>query len=368
MLDAIGAGQAARIGNRDWADIWRTSEEHANAKAEISQMKEERIAEVGSAPPVNEREYATPVSFQVKEVMKRTNLSFWRTPNYGFTRLFNHVAIALLTGLVFLQLDNSRSGLQYRVFVLFQVTVLPALILAQVEPKYDMARLIFYREQSSKMYGQFAFALSMVVAELPYSILCAVGFFVCLYFPPGFSSVADRSGYQFLMILITEFFSVTLGQMVAALTPNAFLASLLNPFIIITFALFCGVTIPKPNIPKFWRVWLYELDPFTRLIGGMLVTELHDLPVTCSELEYNTFPIPSGETCASYAEKFLAVAPGYIRNLNATDACEYCALSVGDDFYSPLSMSFDKRWRDMGIFLAFCGSNLIFLFLGVSKT
>lgn len=328
-------------------------------------MKDERIAEIGSAPPVEEQEYATPLGYQIKQVMKRTNLSFWRTPNYGFTRLFNHIAIALLTGLVFLQLDNSRQGLQYRVFVLFQVTVLPALILAQVEPKYDMARLIFYREQSSKMYSQFAFALSMVVAELPYSIICAVGFYVCLYFPPGFNPDANRAGYQFLMILICELFSVTLGQMIAALTPNAFLASLLNPFVIITFALFCGVTIPKPNIPKFWRVWLYELDPFTRLIGGMVVTELHDMPVKCAELEYNTFPIPSGETCESYAGKFMSIAPGYLRNLTATGSCEYCAYSVGDEFYSPLALSYDNRWRDLGIFLAFVGSNLIILFLGV---
>lgn len=366
MLDAIGAGQAPRIGNRDWADIWRTSEELANVKAEIVRMKDERIADVGNNPVVDEKEYATPLGFQISMVMKRTNLSFWRTPNYGFTRLFNHVAIALLTGLVFLQLDNSRSGLQYRVFVLFQVTILPSLILAQVEPKYDMARLIFYREQSSKMYGQFAFALSMVVAELPYSIICAVGFYVCLYFPPGFSTVSGRAGYQFLMVLITEMFSVTLAQMIAALTPNAFLASLLNPFIIITFALFCGVTIPKPNMPKFWRSWLYELDPFTRLIGGMIVTELHDLPVTCAELEYNTFSIPSGETCESYVGKFMAAAPGYIRNLTATGSCDYCAYSVGDEFYSPLTLSYDNRWRDMGILIAFCVSNLIILFVGVS--
>lgn len=368
MLDAIGAGQAPRIGNRDWADIWKTSEELANTKAEITSMKDTRIAEIGSVPPVEEQEYATPLSYQIKQVMRRTNLSFWRTPNYGFTRLFNHVAIALLTGLVFLQLDNSRQGLQYRVFVLFQVTVLPALILAQVEPKYAMARMIFYREQSSKMYSQFAFALSMVIAEIPYSIICAVGFFVCLYFPPGFSTTASRSGYQFLMILICELFSVTLGQMIAALTPNPFLASLLNPFIIITFALFCGVTIPKPNIPKFWRSWLYELDPFTRIMSGMIVTELHDLPVVCSPLEFNTFPIPSGETCGSYAEKFMSVAPGYLRNLTATESCEYCAFSVGDEFYAPLALSFDNRWRDLGIFLAFVGSNLVILFLAVSFT
>ncbi len=84
---------------------------------------------------------------------------------------------------------------------------------------------------------------------------------------PGFQTAPSRAGYQFFMVLITELFSVTLGQTVAAVTPSPFISALLNPFIIITFALFCGVTIPKAQIPKFWRAWLYQLDPFTRLVS-----------------------------------------------------------------------------------------------------
>ncbi|KAL3420870.1 BMR1-like protein (ABC-2 type transporter) [Phlyctema vagabunda] len=363
MLDAIGAGQAARVGDKDWADIFAESPELANIKDAISRMKTDRLAEVGANPKVDEREFATPLMHQLKIVQKRTNLAFWRSPDYGFTRLFNHVIIALLTGLAYLNLDDSRSSLQYRVFVIFQVTVLPALILAQVEPKYAISRMIYYREASSKMYGQFAFASSLVVAELPYSILCAVGFFLPLYYMPGFSSVSSRAGYQFLMILITELFSVTLGQMVAALTPSPFISALLNPFIIITFALFCGVTIPKPQIPKFWRAWLYQLDPFTRLIGGMVVTELHGLPVKCTDVELNRFTAPSGQSCGDYMSSFFAAgSPGYLVD-NATSACEYCAYKVGDEFYTPLGFEFSNRWRDLGILVAFIGSNLVILFV-----
>ncbi|KAF8469447.1 ABC-2 type transporter-domain-containing protein [Kalaharituber pfeilii] len=365
MLDAIGAGQAPRIGDRDWGEIWRSSDELKAVKEEIKRLQESRIAEIGSAPPVVDKEYATPLSYQIKLVMKRTNLSFWRSPNYGFTRFFNHIAIALLSGLCFLDLDDSRASMQYRVFIIFQVTVLPALILAQVEPKYDIARMIFYREQSSKMYSQFAFALSMVIAELPYSILCAFGFFVCLYFPPGMSTEPDRAGYQFLMILVTEIFSVTLGQAIAALTPSAFIGALLNPFLLVTLSLFCGVTVPKPNMPKFWRSWLYELNPFTRLISGMVVTELHSTPVNCAEWEYNTFTPPPGQTCESYAADFLNLAPGYLRNASTTaqEICQYCAYRVGDEFFEALDLSFDDRWRDFGIFVAFVVSNLAILFL-----
>lgn len=363
MLDAIGAGSTQRIGDRDWADVWADSDEFANVKNHIVEIKRDRIAAVGSAEPVEQKEYATPLSFQIKKVVKRQNLSFWRTPNYGFTRLFNHVIIALLTGLMYLQLNDSRASLQYRVFIIFQVTVLPALILAQVEPKYAVARMISFREQMSKAYTTFPFALSMVIAEMPYSVLCAVFFFIPLYYIPGLNSSSSRAGYQFFIVLITEIFSVTLAQGIAALTPTPFIASYVNPFIIIIFALFCGVTIPKPQIPKFWRVWLYELNPFTRLIGGMIVTELHDLPVKCTPSEFNRFRAPDGQNCGEYMQNFFKNgAPGYLLN-NATNMCEYCAFKVGDEFYAPLGYEFGNRWRDLGIFAAFIGSNLAILFL-----
>lgn len=129
------------------------------------------------------------------------------------------------------------------------------------EPKYDLSRLIYYREAASKTYKQLPFALSMVMAELPYSLICAVGFFLPIYYIPGFNYETSRAGFYFFIIIIVELFSVTMGQMISALTPSTFIAVLFNPFIIIVFSLFCGVTIPPQEIPAFWRSWLYELNP-----------------------------------------------------------------------------------------------------------
>ena len=201
----------------------------------------------------------------------------------------------------------------------------------------------------------------MVVAEIPYSILCAVCFFFCIYFPSGLDPAPSRSSYQFLLILVCELFSVTLAQSLAALTPNLFIASLLNPFIVVVFAAFCGVTIPKPSIPWFWRQWLYPLDPFTRLVGGMVVTELHGKPVVCTDTEFSTFRAPAGQTCGEYVREFIAGAAGYVRDLDATGVCEYCAYKVGDEFFEPLGLRYEDRWRDMGVFAAFVGSSLVVL-------
>lgn len=368
MLEAIGAGSAPRVGDRDWGDVWDDSAEMAETKTRIQDMRQQRqTAAAQNVNPELEKEYASPLVHQFKIVNRRMFRSFWRSPNYLFTRLFNHVAVAILTGLTYLQLDDSRASLQNKVFVMFQITVLPALIMTQVEVMFHIKRAIFFREASSKMYSPVTFASAIVLAEMPYSVLCAVCFFLPLYYMPGFQMESTRAGYQFLLVLITEFFAITLGQALASLTPSPRISAQFDPFIIITFALFAGVTIPYPEMPGFWKAWLYQLDPFTRLISGTVTTALHKLPVICKTGELNSFTAPDDMNCGEYMQSFFENGgPGYLVS-NTTQNCDYCAFKVGDEFYTPLNMSYDLRWRELGIFAAFIGSNLIVLFLAVSN-
>lgn len=118
-------------------------------------------------------------------------------------------------------------------------------------------------------------------------------------------------------------------------------------------------------MPAFWRAWLFQLDPFTRLIGGLVVNELQGLPVVCSDTELNNFTSPAGTTCGAYMAPFFANGgTGYLIN-NNTQHCSYCALKDGSQYFTALGYAFDHRWRDLGILAAFIGSNLILLFFGV---
>ncbi len=54
MLDAIGAGLEPRIGDRDWADIWRDSPEYKVMRQEI-----EDINQQGLARPIQENNNET---------------------------------------------------------------------------------------------------------------------------------------------------------------------------------------------------------------------------------------------------------------------------------------------------------------------
>lgn len=217
LLSTIGSQQNGA--KHDWPAKWSNSLQFNRLREEISQIKASRHAsEIDHAAIVERNSYATPIWHQLKIVHKRTHLSLWRTPEYGITRLFLHIAISILSGLSFLLVGDSRSALQSRIFIIFQVSILPTIILTHVEPKYAAARLIFYRESASKMYGQFSFASGLVAAEMPYSVVCATAFFVPFYFMTGFQTAVNRAGYQFLMVLITEMFSVTLGEYIRGIS------------------------------------------------------------------------------------------------------------------------------------------------------
>lgn len=116
---------------------------------------------------------------QLLLVTRRTMTSMYRQPGYYGTRLFNHFFIAVLTGLAYLDIGDSLVDVQYRIFVIFQVTVLPSLILSQVEPRFEMSRIIFFKEELAGMYSKTVFLASMVISEVPISLLCSVVVSLC---------------------------------------------------------------------------------------------------------------------------------------------------------------------------------------------
>lgn len=78
MLEAIGAGSAKRMGGGDWGQKWRDSEEFQVVKREIKQLKDEALAQPDDVNAEAVKEYSTPFMFQLKTILKRTLIAFWR--------------------------------------------------------------------------------------------------------------------------------------------------------------------------------------------------------------------------------------------------------------------------------------------------
>jgi len=221
---------------------------------------------------------------------------------------------------------------------------------------------IFIREASSRIYSPYVFATGQLIGELPYSILCAIVYWVLMVYPMGFGQGSAGVGGTFFQLLVTvfmELFGVSLGQLIGAISPSMQVAPLFNPFLILVLSTFCGVTIPYPTLESFWRSWMYQLTPYTRTLSAMLSTELHGLAIQCQSDEFSVFSPPSGQTCQKWAGAFVSAAGGYLNNPNATTSCQYCEYSVGDEFFTPLNISYGNRWRDVWILFAYFVFNVI---------
>jgi len=227
---------------------------------------------------------------------------------------------------------------------------MPAIIQAQLTPLWIMNRMIFIREYHSRIDSTEAFAIAQLVSEIPYSILCAVLYWVLMVYPIGFGQGAEGvngTGFQLLVLIFLESFGVTLAQLVGALSPSIQIAILFNPLLATTLTTFCGVTIPYPDIGKRARTWLYYLDPFTRVVSSMISTELHGLKITCKSNEFAVFNPPEGQTCITWSNEFVSAFSGYLDNASDTSACRHCPYSVGEDFFLPLNIRYEDRWRDV---------------------
>ncbi|KAF8711512.1 hypothetical protein AX14_013219 [Amanita brunnescens Koide BX004] len=222
MLEAIGAGVTPRVGDRDWKEIWLESPEFEKVKREIQDIK---VA--GLARPAEDKSkitsYATPFWFQLGEVVKRNSIALWRSPEYIFTRLFVCTSISFFVALAFLQLGNNTRDLQYRVFAIFWLIILPIIVMTQIEPLFIFNRSIFIRESSSRMYSSYVFAIGQLLGEIPYNILCGLLYWVLMVYPIGFGQGTyglTGTGFQLLIILFLFLFGISLGQLIAATSPS----------------------------------------------------------------------------------------------------------------------------------------------------
>ena len=152
-----------------------------------------------------------------------------------------------------------------------------------------------------------------------------------------------------------EFLYTSIGQAIAAYSPNAFFAAFANPTILGAALInFCGVVVPYEQIQALWRYWLYWLDPFTYLVQGLLTAVTWHLQVQCKTDELTYIPLPSSTTCGEYFGNFLTDNAGYVVDVGNTTMCAYCEYSTGADYLRTMNINGAYYgWRSVSIFITF---------------
>lgn len=350
MLDVIGAGATASS-KQNWHAIWTES---AEKKAVDAYLREEH-------PGLEIPQIRMPTVWeQFVQVQLRVFRDFWRSPTYIISKLVLNIMAGLFVGFTFWKANSTKQGLQDQTFAIFIAVILSVPLSQQIAPKFlEMRKLYEARERPSGMYGWPLLCASQIIVELPWNLLCGSLFFCCWYWTVGFHGSAI---YQWLMLVAMTVFYTTFALAVASMSPNATIAALITSGLTSILLLFCGVLQTKNALPTFWRSWLYPLDPYTYLIGGMVSNVYHGQQVTCADIEVNYITPPSGKTCLGYLQTFVEHAGGYLTNPNGTSDCGYCSLSSGDAQLAFLDIKYEDRWRNFGIILAYSAFNVLLVF------
>lgn len=363
MIDVV-SGHLSQ--GRDWNQVWLESPEHQQATKELDQI----IDTAAASPPGTHddgQEFATSIWEQTKLVTTRMSTALFRNTDYVNNKFALHVGSALFNGFSFWMIGDSIGDLQMRLFTIFNFIFVAPGVINQLQPLFLERRAIYeQREKKSKMYSWWAFVTALVVSEIPYLCICGVLYFVCWYWTIGADTASSKSGATFFMMLLYEFVYTGIGQFVAAYAPNATFAALVNPLIIGTLVSFCGVLVPYAQIQEFWRYWIYWLNPFNYLMGGLLVFNVWDTEVNCKESEFAIFDPPNGTTCINYLKDYMETIGARMNLVNpdATEGCRVCEYTHGSDYLYNLNLKeYYYGWRDIGIVAIFAISSYALVYL-----
>ncbi len=167
MLDVTGSGvsgalrraQARKHGAHggsevkafDYADMYDASELNASQTDQLKQVAHpaEKVEQL-----VNESDYHIPLSTKVRCVVTRGFTSYWRDSLMNFGRGMMLIALSLVFGIVYVQLnENSYTGLTSKTSAVFSITGFIAMLSAQTAlPNIFGERAVYYRERASNCY------------------------------------------------------------------------------------------------------------------------------------------------------------------------------------------------------------------------
>lgn len=204
------------------------------------------------------------------------------------------------------------------------------------------------RERPSKAYSWKAFLIAQVIVEIPYMIITGVLIFGCYFY--AVVGVPSSLTQGTVLLLCVQFFiyASTFGQMAIAALPDAQSASAIVVLLFAMSLTFCGVMQPPSALPGFW-IFMYRVSPFTYWTSAMSSTQVHGRQVICSIDELSIFNPPAGLTCWEYLKDYATAAGGQVLNKAATSNCEYCPVTVADQYIAQSNMYYSQRWRNYGL-------------------
>ncbi|KAF4045629.1 ABC-2 type transporter [Phytophthora infestans] len=198
---------------------------------------------------------------QVSVLAQRNVLRFLRDGFALRVPFIQNLFLAVIVGLIYLQLDLDQKGIQnFSGAFFFLVTNQIVVTANPVFVSVPMELALISREYKAGLYHLFSWFLSKNVSELPMQIILPIVFFVPIYFLMGIGHGFDVYIYMQIVMILVNSCAIGLDYMVSCLVPRVDIAPLIGMVLIMPFMLFGGLLINSDDCPDYF-IWIQYVSP-----------------------------------------------------------------------------------------------------------
>jgi ATP-binding cassette subfamily G (WHITE) protein 2 (SNQ2) len=371
VLDVI-ASDPSSSKKMDWHKAFINSSLGQDLKSYLAPFQDGRRF-LGNEAVEKKQSDAVTLPSQFQLYITRIFVHYWRSPQYVISKVMLNLIAGLFIGSSFWGQGTNPTitSLENKVFAIFMSLVVSSPLAQQLQPVFFKFRSLYEaREKPSKMYSWSIMVFSCLLVEVPFNLFGGCIFFIPWYFMVGFEK-GKIGGILWGFFMLYQLFFATLAQALAAIAPNATLASILFSSLFSFVIMFCGVLQPTAQLPYFWRIWMHPLSPFTYIIEGTLGPVLGGKDIRCSANEFQTINPPAGQSCQAYLGAFSTSLESltsfsneqngrgyFVQNDNGS--CSFCQYRNGDEYLSDIGFSASNFGRDYGIVISYVAFNFFF--------
>ncbi|KAH8880464.1 hypothetical protein GQ53DRAFT_669719 [Thozetella sp. PMI_491] len=338
----------------DFAAAWRSSAEFAALQAEIEQYKIDHPINGPDTEAFRASKHAQQARGQRKKspyiltYPQQIQLCLWRgwkrltgDPSVTLFALTAHSIIAVIVGSLFYNLGETSSTFFSRGALLFYSCMLNAFSSAMEIMTLFAQRPIVEKHRRYAFYHPSAEAVASLICSMPHKIVDSIIFNLIIYFMTNLR----REPGAFFFFLLTAFSTVLVMSMVfrtiASTSRTLFQALVPAGLLMLDLIIFVGFVIPPKDMHP-WCRWLNYIDPIAYAFESLMVNEFHGRKFPCDQY------VPS-QDLPEYAN--VSGANQICRAVGSRPGQDYI---LGDDFVlSNYNYSWDHRWRNYGIIIAF---------------
>ncbi|RLN88947.1 hypothetical protein BBJ28_00016559 [Nothophytophthora sp. Chile5] len=281
-------------------------------------------------------------AIQLRFLLQRFFVTYWRTPSYNLTRFGIALFLGLIFGFVYLNPEyTTYQGINGGLGMVYLSTVFIALVsFGSGLPLIYEERAAFYRERAAQTYNTVWYFVSFTLVEIPYVFAGALLFTVVYYPMVGFVGFAEAVFY-WVNVAIMILFEAYLAQLAIFVAPSMEMAAIIGVLINAIGLMLMGFNPPALQIPRGYK-WIYAIVPhryaFSVLVaivfgdcsddqlaeiasaGDVTSLDLSDYPLGC-QIVLNAPTSVGAVPIKSYVQEVFGIKHEHI--------AEYFGISIG---------------------------------------